>query len=143
MTIYVASSWRNRTQPGVVAALRAAGHTVYDFRDPPGGGGGFSWAAIDPDWKGWTTAQYLEALDLPEAEVGYANDRAGMQESEACVLVLPAGNSAHIEAGWFAGMGRELHLLLIEEQEPELMYKLATAIHRDVEALVAALARGR
>jgi hypothetical protein len=32
--VYVASSWRNGQQPAVVAALRAAGHEVYDFREP-------------------------------------------------------------------------------------------------------------
>lgn len=33
--IYVASSWRNTYQPGVVAALREAGHEVYDSIDEP------------------------------------------------------------------------------------------------------------
>ena len=32
--IYVASSWRNKYFPEVVDALRAAGHQVYDFRNP-------------------------------------------------------------------------------------------------------------
>ena len=31
--IYVASSWRDPYQPEVVAALREAGHEVYDFRN--------------------------------------------------------------------------------------------------------------
>ena len=32
MRIYVASSWRNPTQPVMVTTLRDAGHEVYDFR---------------------------------------------------------------------------------------------------------------
>lgn len=36
--IYVASSWRNKYQPEVVAALRKAGHKVYDFRNPKDSG---------------------------------------------------------------------------------------------------------
>ena len=32
MKIYVASSWRNGFQPGVVASLRAEGYRVYDFK---------------------------------------------------------------------------------------------------------------
>ena len=32
--IYVASSWRNALQPGVVTKLRRDGHEVYDFREP-------------------------------------------------------------------------------------------------------------
>ena len=46
--IYVASSWRNTLQPGVVAALRGDGHEVYDFRNPAPGVKGFAWSEIDP-----------------------------------------------------------------------------------------------
>lgn len=37
MKVYVASSWRNKLQPDVVAIIRAAGHEVYDFRNPEEG----------------------------------------------------------------------------------------------------------
>lgn len=47
--VYVASSWRNSMQPGVCAALRAAGIDFYDFRNPPNGAG-FGWEQIDPEW---------------------------------------------------------------------------------------------
>lgn len=46
-TIYVASSWRNSYYPDVVDRLRGEGHKVYDFRNPPHGGGGFTWRDID------------------------------------------------------------------------------------------------
>lgn len=38
--IYVASSWRNPFYPDVVGRLKAEGHDVYDFRNPPHGGAG-------------------------------------------------------------------------------------------------------
>ena len=44
--IYVASSWRNKYQPEVVAALRKAGHGVYDFHTPKDTPGGFHWADV-------------------------------------------------------------------------------------------------
>ena len=47
--IYVASSWRNPYFADVVSLLLAAGHEVYDFRNPPHGGHGFKWAEIAPD----------------------------------------------------------------------------------------------
>lgn len=34
MKIYLASSWRHRGQPNLVAILRGAGQEVYDFRNP-------------------------------------------------------------------------------------------------------------
>ena len=49
--IYVASSWRNPYQPEVVAALRKAGHEVYDFRNPKDNPGGFHWADVDENWQ--------------------------------------------------------------------------------------------
>ena len=49
--IYVATSWRNEEQPNMVNMLRADGHEVYDFRNPPGQAG-FGWEQIDPEWRG-------------------------------------------------------------------------------------------
>jgi hypothetical protein len=46
VNIYVASSWKNTLQPSVVTALREAGHTVYDFKNPAPGDHGFSWKQI-------------------------------------------------------------------------------------------------
>ena len=43
MKIYVASSWRTPRHDEVVNALRDAGHTVYNYREPASGGHGFSW----------------------------------------------------------------------------------------------------
>jgi hypothetical protein len=45
--VYVASSWRCPTHPGVVDAIRAAGIDAYDFRNPEGGTG-FSWRHVQP-----------------------------------------------------------------------------------------------
>lgn len=58
MHIYVASSRRNTYFPEVVAALRAAGHEVYDFRNPPNGAPGFKWTKVDAKCMDWTPAEY-------------------------------------------------------------------------------------
>lgn len=47
MHLYIASSWRNIYYPEVVTALRAAGHEVYDFRNPPSGDPGFHCTDVD------------------------------------------------------------------------------------------------
>ena len=57
MKIYVASSWHNHLQQGVVAMLRGRGHQVYDFREH-----GFGWDEIDENWDSWTTHDYVTAL---------------------------------------------------------------------------------
>jgi hypothetical protein len=121
-SVYVASSWRNNYQIAVVAALRTAGLEVYDFRNPaPGVTDGFRWSAIDPGWKGWTPRQWRDALAHPIAQNGYACDRGGMDRSDCCVLVLPSGRSAHLEAGFMAGQGKPVYCLALESIEPDLM----------------------
>lgn len=122
--VYVASSWRNLMQQAVVGALRAARIECYDFRNPEPGNTGFRWSDIDQDWLKWKTERYREALQDPIAEKGFQFDYQAMLKADCCVLVLPAGRSAHLEAGWFGGRSVPVHTLLIEAQEPDLMYRL-------------------
>lgn len=125
-------------QPLVVRSLKEYGHEVYDFREPKPGNFGFHWSEIDPAWKTWTPTEFEEALNHPVAEAGFALDWEAMRWAEACVLVLPCGRSAHLEAGYFVGAGKPLHILL-SDGEPELMYKLATRVYADPARLFKAL----
>lgn len=126
--IYVASSWRNELQPPVVKRLRQAGHQVYDFRNPPHGDSGFNWRQIDPEWQSWSADKYRTLLTThPVASHGFISDLRGMQWADTCVLVLPCGRSAHLEAGWFCGAGKRC-VVLLADGEPELMNLLATDI---------------
>ena len=134
MKIYVASSWRNEAQPGVVAELRELGAEVYDYKNPAPGNHGFHWSEIDPKWKGWTPAEFREGLGHPIAEAGFDHDMNALIECDVCVLVLPSGRSAHLEAGWAASAGKTL-IVLLAPGEPELMYRMADFICVDVEEL--------
>ncbi len=135
MRIYVASSWRNDYQPDVVRGLREVGHEVYDFRNPAGDDHGFHWPEIDPAWESWSIEQHIDGLTHPLAEDGYRKDFAAMEWANACVLVLPCGRSAHLEAGFFVGRRRPL-LILVQQIEPELMYKMADSIHTGLGSLL-------
>ncbi len=101
--IYVASSWRNNYQPEVVQFLRNSGFEVYDFKNPTSGDNGFHWSEIDEDWEDWTVEQYEEGLNHSLAEEGFQKDFNAMKWADACVVVMPCGRSAHLEAGWFCG----------------------------------------
>ncbi|HYF94436.1 MAG TPA: hypothetical protein VD969_19630 [Symbiobacteriaceae bacterium] len=140
MKVYVASSWRNTTQPEVVAALRAAGHEVYDFRHPAPGNEGFHWSEIDPEWKGWTPEDFIELLGHPVAERGFGFDMAALDGADATVCVLPCGRSVHLEAGYTAGQGKPVIFLLQGQLEPELMYKMGRWCVTTIEGAVVALA---
>lgn len=152
--IYVASSWRNPFHIAVVAALKAAdrqqpghGFEPYDFKNPAPGDNGFAWSDVGmPSYDRGTNgpvpvSEYLAGLEHPRAIEGFANDFNAMMKCDTCVLVLPCGRSAHLEAGWFSGQpDRKLFILLNDEPNnqirddgemyviPELMYKMANGI---------------
>lgn len=140
MKIYVASSWRNRYQPGVVETLRGYGFDVYDFRNPPTRSG-FAWSDIDPDWMNWNTEQYVKALLHPLAKAGFRSDMDALRECDAVVLVLPSGRSAALESGWACGAGKPVHVYQPEPCEPELMLAMCNSISGDMDNLVRAVQR--
>jgi len=137
VNIYVASSWRNAQQPEVVRALRAAGHVVYDFRNPLPGDHGFSWRQVQTSPRPWTIQQYREALAHPVAERGYGLDITGLRICKVCVLVLPAGRSACWELGYAMGEGKRGIVLHPDGEEPELMFREATIVANVGELLEA------
>lgn len=106
MKIYVASSWRNPWQPGVVKLLQKVGCEVYDFRNPRPGDKGFSWGNIASLWKDWSPQEYRKALHHPIAEAGFKSDMDALRWADACIMVLPCGNSANLECGWACGNGK-------------------------------------
>lgn len=131
--IYVASSWRNHLQVAVVHILRQAGHEVYDFKNPEGGTG-FHWSETMPSYQSGSDTcsadDYLTALDHPRSIEGFESDFDAMKWADTCVLVLPCGRSAHLEAGWFAALGDKELVILLDGPEvtPELMYRMADVI---------------
>lgn len=140
--IYVASSWRNPIQQDIVAALRSAGHEVYDFRNPAPGNKGFAWSDVNPNWLQWTPEQFVTDLysGHPSVVRGYGYDKAALDWCDTCVLVLPCGRSAHLEAGYAAGQGKlTLFYLHPDKFEPELMYLLGDNCVTTVNDLLAQL----
>lgn len=137
--IYVASSWRNQYQPHVVKTLQAEGHQCYDFRNPPGKAG-FHWRDIEDKWQSWTMERYRELLQTtPDAAFGFIADYRGMQWADTCVLVLPCGRSAHLEAGYFNGTAKRLVIYIPEPIEPDLMYLMAQHICLSMNEVIEAL----
>jgi hypothetical protein len=142
--VYVASSWRNPMQPAVIHTLRAAGIDCYDFRNPEAGTG-FSWQEVKPhdepgirgkgsDWE--SVNDYLAMVNHPRAIEGYDADFAAMEKADTFVMVLPCGKSAHLELGWAIGAGKRTAILLEDPVEPELMYRGADFLARDLFELL-------
>ena len=136
--IYVASSWRNEDQQSVVTALKDVGHEVYDFKHPSVGDDGFHWSQIDSEWKSWTSKKLQLNLDHPIASNGFDSDFKSMEWADTCIYVLPCGRSASLEAGWFIGRGI-LSICLLDDGEPDLMYKLFDYVCIDMREVMNAL----
>lgn len=136
MKIYVASSWKNTRQPEVVAALRAAGHSVYDFKNPAPGDHGFGWKQVLPEPPPWTARQTIEVLDHPVADRGFKFDFDAMNWADVIVMLQPCGVSAALELGWAAGAGKRTAVLMADHQEPELMLKMADFLTDNLVAIV-------
>lgn len=149
MKVYVASSWRNERQPAVVAALRAAGHEVYDFKHPSPGDDGFHWSEVipgrtrGPSSEPVTAEQLRAALEHPVARRGFARDMEALDSAAATVLVLPCGRSAHLELGFAVGAGQHTLVLMEEPSEPELMYRMCARVCSTVDEVVERLGRLR
>lgn len=136
--IYLASSWRNQHQPELVARLRGSGHSVYDFRNPRHNTG-FSWQQIEGSVDSGA-ANFRAALNTSAvAARGFLSDMHALDWADTCLLLLPCGRSAHLEAGWAKGRGKRLIVFLHQYDEPELMYLMADHIVVNHAELGAAL----
>lgn len=151
MKVYVASSWRNVMQTAVVRLLQKAGHEVYDFRKAREGyrsvptgdmtDHGFRWSDIDVDWKLWKASELRERLEHPIAVEGFNRDMLALTAAHCCVLVLPCGRSAHLEAGFAVGAGKPVIIYNPDaiQLEPELMYKMCYRLTVTEQELIDAL----
>ena len=140
--IYLASSWRNPNQPKAVELLRAAGQKVYDFRHPKPGNIGFSWGDVAANWLGWTPEEFTEGLQHEISQAGFRSDKEALDWCDTCVLLLPCGRSAHLEAGYAIGQCKPTIIVLDADKfEPELMYLLSAEVVPNINGMVEAVAR--
>lgn len=130
LRVYVASSWRNKHFPDVISEIMDAGFDAYDFRSA---NANFSWndlehTAVTIDGTEWRTDEFVQSLTDPRAIKAFDNDMDALKKADACVLVMPAGRSAHLELGYAVGRGKPTAIYLTEPMEPELMAKMAGSI---------------
>lgn len=142
MKLYTASSWRNPEYDAIVGNLKGAGYEVYDFKSAltEGKRTAFNWDEIDPAWENWTSREFVFQLGHPLARRAFESDKAGMDEADVCILILPCGKSAHLEAGYMRGQGKKV-LILLDGSRPELTYSLADGLFENVSDLLEGLVK--
>lgn len=135
MKVYIASSWKNETDVKSLAGfLRSRGFEVDDFTDDTRGRFIFHYSELGPieqhDAKSF--------LQHEKAQRAFAEDKKMIDWADAVVLLLPAGKSSHLEAGYAKGSGKKLIIYQWEfpKGEFDVMYGFADLVTDSLGDLV-------
>ncbi len=131
--------------PGHKIKCVICGKTKAEWGNNAIGGDGFQWSKIDENWQGWSMEEYRKALETDYARFGFNRDFDAMKAADICVLCLPCGRSAHLEAGWMKGAGKKVIAFVHPNDriEPELMYGLLDGVALCIQDLVNLLKGGQ
>ncbi len=131
MKIYVAGSFKNLAVCRLVGkVLRQNGFDdVYVFCDADVETFSYSMKLRETDeYKSFTPKSALENSIVQEI---YKMNMAHLMKSDAVIMLLPCGNSAHMEAGWIKGAdgGKLLIYGPMIEGQFDAMYGMADGVY--------------
>ena len=134
MKIYMASSWKNANDVEVIAqVLREHCHEVDCFTDESTGRYVFHWSQID-------SFENLDAMNFmhdERSQKAFKEDKKWIDWADGVLLLLPAGKSAHLEAGYAVGKGK--FLVIYQQKYPkgefDVMYGFADLITDDFNSV--------
>lgn len=131
MKIYIASSWKNKLMAmQLTTLLRDDGHEVDCFCEENGKRFAFNGNEVCDV----ANTDAFHFMKLPEAQKVFEEDKKWIDWSEAVIMLLPCGNSAHLEAGYARGSGKLLYIYgKMEKGKVDAMYGFAHAMVRDFE----------
>ena len=133
-SLYIVGSLRNDNIPKVASYVRL--HADIEVFD--------DWYAAGPEaddyWRTYELNRgrnYEEALAGRAATNTFRYDKSNLDRCDACVLVLPAGKSGHLELGYFIGCGKPGYILLDADYDRwDVMYRFATKVVRTPDQLI-------
>lgn len=139
MKLYLIGSLRNPEVPALAEKLRTLKLDVFD-----------DWYAAGPEaddyWRDYEKQRghtFQTALAGRAAQHVYEYDRLHLDTSDLAVLLLPAGKSGHLEAGYMIGQGKPVYILLDGDPDRfDVMYNFATAVCTSQEQLLERLRNG-
>lgn len=123
---FIASRFRNKESVlDLTEKLRAKGRTVYcfveDYDDNQSPEEYMQKFENIPDWR-----EDQSVKDM------FEKDMNALKYSDALILLLPAGKSAHVEAGAAYGMGKKC-IVIGEQKEAESLYLIFNESYNSVE----------
>jgi hypothetical protein len=134
---FISSRWRNRDSVlELTQKLRALGKTVYCFFE--------GHESIDPAHH--DAEKYIgefEALDWktdPYVQQMFEKDMTAEKNSEIFILLLPAGISAHIEAGAAYGMGKKC-IVVGPVEKTESLYRIFGEHYEGIDEFIGSISQ--
>ena len=135
---YIASRWRNKDSVLELAEkLRTKGKTVFCFVDPDKTDYALYKEERKHEPEEWmerleSTPEWTKNEDLKEI---LKVDHDALRESETLILLLPAGKSAHIDAGMGHGLGKKC-ILIGEQKEAEVAYMIFSEFYNSIDEFI-------
>lgn len=129
---FIASRFRNKEAVlNLTAKLRAKNKSVYCFVEE-----------YDDSKSPEEYMQQFESIPNWQEDVSvkamFEKDMSALRDSGSLVLLLPAGKSAHVEAGAAYGMGKKC-IVIGEQKEAESLYLIFSEFYDSVEEFVGSL----
>ena len=131
MTDYtILSKFRNKEQvENLIKELKKRGKTCFNFCEKP----------ADPENPQAHPEEQMKKLESTKNFFEnkyfkhlFEEDLDGLKNAQKVIVLLPAGNSVHIEAGIAFGLGKKL-ILIGEPEKPDSLYLIFKERYKTVE----------
>ncbi|HBI25635.1 MAG: hypothetical protein UT41_C0001G0247 [Candidatus Wolfebacteria bacterium GW2011_GWC2_39_22] len=128
MKFFIASPWKNKEQvEELTQELEQLGHTAYSYVQS--GSNLLTGKPIEDEMKEFSQALTNWKIDDRIGKIAQSEIQA-LRESDIVILLLPAGDSSHMEAGIGYGMGKRM-VLIGPVEKPEIIYTLFNHVYLD------------
>ena len=134
----IVSRWRNREKvEELTDKIRAKNRTVYSFIE----GDGSNHQLKDSEHS-HTPDEFMKKYESipdwqndPAVREIFDIDMNALKDAKTVILLLPAGKSAHIEAGVAYGLGKKL-ILIGEQKETESLYLIFDEVYNTIDEFI-------
>jgi hypothetical protein len=135
MKYFIASRWSNMKQVQYLTEnLHALGHEIFSYVDDQ--------RNFVPQKELTQPAELFlpgdDWMQRPVLRQMFEKDMAGLAACEVMILLLPAGETSHIEAGIAYGLGKKMVLIGMPEQVKS-HYLIFGAWYKTIEEYIAAI----
>jgi hypothetical protein len=133
MKFFIASPWRNKDAvQKLTDALTARGHAAYSFL--VSGANLATGMSVMEEFK-----QFSHSMENWEDDASieriFVSEMQALKDSDALILLEPAGRSSLTEAGIAYGMGKRVALIGLVEH-PEIVYRICGSRYPNIQGFL-------